>query len=90
MQQGGQFLVEEQHLAAPHRTAAEEGSSSLEEAAERGERGQAPDREDVEPLALEFLAGRVGVAGGQPEPPQVARGFADLAEELGHLRISAW
>ena len=43
------------------------------------------DREAVKSLALEFLAGGVGVPGRQPEPPQVARGFADLAEEFGHL-----
>ena len=39
----------------------------------------------MQSLFLEFLAGRVGVPGGQPEPPQVARGFADLAQEFGHL-----
>ena len=38
----------------------------------------------MQSLFLEFLAGRVGVPGGQPEPPQVARGFADLAQEFGH------
>ena len=48
------------------------------------------DREDVEPLALEFLAGGAFVPGGQPEPPQVARGFADLAEEFGHRGFSGW
>ncbi len=85
VQQGGEFLVEEQHLAAADRTpAAEEGGSSLGEAAQPGEQRDAPDREDVKPLALEFLAGGVGVPGGQPEPPQVARGFTDLAEEFGH------
>ena len=50
VQQRGQLLVEEQHLAASDRTPAPEGRSSLEEAAERGERGQAPDREDVQSL----------------------------------------
>ena len=68
------------------RPAAEDGIARFEETAQRGEGRGAANREDVKPLALQFLAGGVGVGGGQPEPPQVARGFADLAEEFGHLR----